>query len=188
MMNRGTAETDLCWSWGDHAHPCCRNLSPSAGEPTILVEPVTRQSSTIVPHAIGAHDGPGEILIILDHDGERTHLHPSNQTTTSKRAHLEVLIGQSMAVSVVSGMIRLWQQRTVFATSARAPMSSAGPSSMKPSPPWARFAGWTGSVTPRSQCICSPVCNARSRIGCPTRSLTLAIRITRGPRSVTYSG
>jgi hypothetical protein len=30
----------------------------------------------MVPHAIGAHDGPVEILTILDHDGERAHLHP----------------------------------------------------------------------------------------------------------------
>lgn len=50
------------------------------GERTILVEPGDAAGfSTMVPHAIGAHDGPVEILIILDHDGERTHLNPSDQ-------------------------------------------------------------------------------------------------------------
>lgn len=51
------------------------------GERTILVEPGdAAEFSTMVPHAIGAHDGPVEILIILDHDGERAHLHPSDET------------------------------------------------------------------------------------------------------------
>ncbi|MFD5778483.1 helix-turn-helix domain-containing protein [Streptomyces sp. NPDC126933] len=50
------------------------------GERTILVEPGSAaEFSTMVPHAIGAHDGPVEILIILDHDGERAHLHPCGQ-------------------------------------------------------------------------------------------------------------
>jgi transcriptional regulator with XRE-family HTH domain len=31
--------------------------------------------STMVPHWIGAEGGPVEILTILDHDGERAHLH-----------------------------------------------------------------------------------------------------------------
>jgi quercetin dioxygenase-like cupin family protein len=31
--------------------------------------------STMVPHTIGAHDGPVEILTIFDHDGELAHLH-----------------------------------------------------------------------------------------------------------------
>ena len=30
--------------------------------------------STMIPHAFGAHGGPAEILCILDHDGQRTHL------------------------------------------------------------------------------------------------------------------
>jgi transcriptional regulator with XRE-family HTH domain len=48
------------------------------GERTILVEPgQAAEFSTMVPHAVEAHGGPVEILIILDHDGERTHLHPS---------------------------------------------------------------------------------------------------------------
>lgn len=31
--------------------------------------------STMVPHAVRAHEGPVEILTIFDHDGERAHLH-----------------------------------------------------------------------------------------------------------------
>lgn len=45
------------------------------GERTITVE--TGQAaafSTMVPHAFGALGGPAEILAILDHDGQRTHL------------------------------------------------------------------------------------------------------------------
>ncbi len=46
------------------------------GERTILVEVGhAAEFSTMVPHAIGAHGGPAEILVILDHDGERAHLH-----------------------------------------------------------------------------------------------------------------
>jgi transcriptional regulator with XRE-family HTH domain len=48
------------------------------GERTILVgEGDAAEFSTMVPHAVGAHGGPVEILAILDHDGERAHLHPS---------------------------------------------------------------------------------------------------------------
>jgi len=48
------------------------------GERTILVETGhAAEFSTMTPHAIGAHDGPVEIITILDHDGERVHLHPS---------------------------------------------------------------------------------------------------------------
>lgn len=32
--------------------------------------------STMIPHAIKAHGGPAEILCVLDHDGQRGHLHP----------------------------------------------------------------------------------------------------------------
>lgn len=47
------------------------------GERVNLVETgQTAGVSTMFPHAIGAHDGPVEILTILDHDGERTHLYP----------------------------------------------------------------------------------------------------------------
>jgi DNA-binding Xre family transcriptional regulator/quercetin dioxygenase-like cupin family protein len=46
------------------------------GERTILVETgQAAEFSTMIPHAFGAHDGPAEILCILDHDGQRTHLH-----------------------------------------------------------------------------------------------------------------
>jgi transcriptional regulator with XRE-family HTH domain len=46
------------------------------GDRTILVEAGhAAEFSTMVPHAIGAHGGPAELLVILDHDGERAHLH-----------------------------------------------------------------------------------------------------------------
>ncbi len=49
------------------------------GERTILVETgQAAEFSTMIPHAFGAHDGPAEILCIFDHDGQRTHLHPSS--------------------------------------------------------------------------------------------------------------
>ena len=48
------------------------------GERAILVEAgQAAEFSTMTPHALGAHGGPAEILCIFDHDGERTHLHPS---------------------------------------------------------------------------------------------------------------
>ena len=31
--------------------------------------------STMIPHAFGARGGPAELLAVLDHDGERQHLH-----------------------------------------------------------------------------------------------------------------
>ena len=47
------------------------------GDRTILVGTgEAAEFSTMTPHAVGAHDGPAEILTILDHDGQRTHLHP----------------------------------------------------------------------------------------------------------------
>jgi quercetin dioxygenase-like cupin family protein len=49
------------------------------GARTILVQAGdAAEFSTMVPHAIGAHDGPVEILTIVDHDGERAHLHASD--------------------------------------------------------------------------------------------------------------
>jgi len=46
------------------------------GERTILVEAgEAAEFSTMIPHAFGARGGPAEVLCILDHDGERTHLH-----------------------------------------------------------------------------------------------------------------
>jgi transcriptional regulator with XRE-family HTH domain len=48
------------------------------GERTIRVETgEAAEFSTMVPHAFGALDGPAEVLCIFDHDGQRTHLHPS---------------------------------------------------------------------------------------------------------------
>jgi quercetin dioxygenase-like cupin family protein len=50
------------------------------GYRTILVETGNAaEFSTMIPHAIGAHQGPVEILVILDHDGERAHLYPGQQ-------------------------------------------------------------------------------------------------------------
>ena len=49
------------------------------GERTILVEAgQAAEFSTMIPHAVGAHNGPAEILCIFDHDGQRTHLQPSS--------------------------------------------------------------------------------------------------------------
>ena len=45
------------------------------GERTILVRTNEAASfSTMVPHAFGAYGGPAEVLTILDHEGERSHL------------------------------------------------------------------------------------------------------------------
>ncbi|HET8795663.1 MAG TPA: XRE family transcriptional regulator [Arthrobacter sp.] len=50
------------------------------GERTILVQAGhAAEFSTMVPHSIGAHDGPVEIISIFDHDGERAHLHASDE-------------------------------------------------------------------------------------------------------------
>ena len=54
------------------------------GERTILVETgEAAEFSTMIPHAFGAHDGPAELLCILDHDGQRTHLGPGHTATGS---------------------------------------------------------------------------------------------------------
>jgi mannose-6-phosphate isomerase-like protein (cupin superfamily) len=46
------------------------------GERVVVVEAgQAAQFSTMVPHAIVAQGGPVEILTVLDHDGERAHLH-----------------------------------------------------------------------------------------------------------------
>jgi transcriptional regulator with XRE-family HTH domain len=48
------------------------------GERTIRVEVgEAAEFSTMIPHAFGVQDGPAEIICILDHDGQRTHLQPS---------------------------------------------------------------------------------------------------------------
>jgi transcriptional regulator with XRE-family HTH domain len=50
------------------------------GGRTILVEAgEAAEFSTMVPHAFGAKGGPAEVLCILDHDGERTHLGPAGR-------------------------------------------------------------------------------------------------------------
>jgi len=46
------------------------------GERTILVPAgEAAESSALVPHSIGAQDGPVEILTLFDQDGERAHLY-----------------------------------------------------------------------------------------------------------------
>ena len=48
------------------------------GERTIRVEAgEAAEFSTMVPHAFGSDGGPAEVLCILDHEGERTHLGPA---------------------------------------------------------------------------------------------------------------
>jgi transcriptional regulator with XRE-family HTH domain len=45
------------------------------GERTILVQAgQAAEFSTMTPHAIRAHDGPAELLVIFDHDGNEAHL------------------------------------------------------------------------------------------------------------------
>jgi transcriptional regulator with XRE-family HTH domain len=47
------------------------------GDRTIMVRTgEAAEFSTMVPHAFGVQDGPAEVLCILDHDGERSHLGP----------------------------------------------------------------------------------------------------------------
>jgi transcriptional regulator with XRE-family HTH domain len=47
------------------------------GERTIFVGAnEAAEFSTMVPHAFGVQDGPAEVLCILDHEGERSHLGP----------------------------------------------------------------------------------------------------------------
>ena len=48
------------------------------GERTILVKAgQAAEFSTMIPHAFGAHEGPAEVLCILDRDGQRDHLEPA---------------------------------------------------------------------------------------------------------------
>jgi transcriptional regulator with XRE-family HTH domain len=50
------------------------------GERTIMVEAgQAAEFSTMIPHAFGAHGGPAEVLVIFDHDGQRTHLSPDTR-------------------------------------------------------------------------------------------------------------
>jgi len=57
------------------------------GERTITVKTgQAAEFSCMIPHAFGAVDGPAEILGILDHDGQRTHLQPSPHDSAPLRA------------------------------------------------------------------------------------------------------
>ena len=54
------------------------------GERTVLVEAGhAAQFSTMVPHAVAAQGGPAEILTIFDHDGQRAHLHGTEDAAPS---------------------------------------------------------------------------------------------------------
>jgi transcriptional regulator with XRE-family HTH domain len=54
------------------------------GERTIVVRAgEAAEFSTMVPHAFGAEDAPAEVLCILDHDGQRTHLGPDRPPARS---------------------------------------------------------------------------------------------------------
>ncbi|MER8157385.1 helix-turn-helix transcriptional regulator [Streptomyces sp. NPDC094472] len=61
------------------------------GDRKILVETgQAAEFSTMIPHAFGAHEGPAEILGILDQDGRRTHLRPlPNRGEGSSAEHAE---------------------------------------------------------------------------------------------------
>jgi transcriptional regulator with XRE-family HTH domain len=53
------------------------------GQRIILVEPgQAAQFSTMSPHAITAHEGPVEIIVIFDRDGRRAHLDAIDLTET----------------------------------------------------------------------------------------------------------
>ncbi|WP_100365702.1 helix-turn-helix domain-containing protein [Diaminobutyricimonas aerilata] len=52
------------------------------GDRVLLVhEGDAAEFSTMTPHVIGAHDGPVEILTIIDHEGERSHLPGARDAT-----------------------------------------------------------------------------------------------------------
>jgi mannose-6-phosphate isomerase-like protein (cupin superfamily) len=54
------------------------------GDRVILIEAgQAAQFSTMTPHAITAHDGPVEILVILDRDGQRAHLNAVDLTASA---------------------------------------------------------------------------------------------------------
>ena len=53
-------------------------LTLRLGERTILVrEGQAAEFSTMTPHRFTAHEGPAELVIIFDRDGQRAHLHSS---------------------------------------------------------------------------------------------------------------
>jgi transcriptional regulator with XRE-family HTH domain len=50
------------------------------GERTIVVEAgEAAEFSTLVPHAFGVREGAAEVLCILDHEGQRSHLGPGSR-------------------------------------------------------------------------------------------------------------
>ena len=50
------------------------------GEREILVETgEAAEFATMTPHAIAAHDGPAELIMIFDRDGQRAHVHRDSQ-------------------------------------------------------------------------------------------------------------
>ncbi len=54
------------------------------GDRIILVEAgEAAEFSCMIPHAIGAHGGPVEVLAILDHDGDRAHIRANKAELTS---------------------------------------------------------------------------------------------------------
>jgi transcriptional regulator with XRE-family HTH domain len=74
---RGTAELKVHPGW-DWFTVLSGTVVLLLGERTILVEAgQAAEFSTMIPHAFGAHGGPAEVLCILDHDGQRTHLRPT---------------------------------------------------------------------------------------------------------------
>jgi transcriptional regulator with XRE-family HTH domain len=57
----------------------CGTARLQLGDREVLVETgQSAQFSTMLPHAITAHDGPVEIIVILDRDGRRAHLDASD--------------------------------------------------------------------------------------------------------------
>jgi transcriptional regulator with XRE-family HTH domain len=62
------------------------------GERAVRVETgQAAEFSTMVPHAVKAHGSPAEILVILDHDGQRTHLHPRRESPDSHEPTDDIL-------------------------------------------------------------------------------------------------
>ena len=43
-----------------------------------------KATSALVPHSIGAQDGPVEILTLFDQDGERAHLYAPDATPSDR--------------------------------------------------------------------------------------------------------
>ncbi len=66
---------------GQHVGRPVESRDEGVGERSILVHRgEVAEFSTMVPHAICAHEGPVEILTILNHDCGRAHLHGRDAT------------------------------------------------------------------------------------------------------------